>query len=143
MWGSFIYPLSPWILLMSVRTIDNLEYENRNGVGVWTITDAPSYFQSESVEEGEAHYRKEASKDSMAATVVVIENSEALGSEMRDTIDHINEEWSQLADDVGIDRLAYVADGLMADTVKMKIEADVETESFDSVDDAVRWCQQA
>lgn len=128
--------------MASIHALDHAEYENRGGVGVWTITDFAAHFQSEEdVERAEAHYREEASKDSMAATVVVIENASALGSEMRETLNHINDEWSQLADDVGIDRLAYVADGMMSNTVKMKIEADVETEAFDSIDEAVEWCQ--
>lgn len=130
--------------MVSAGSLDHIEYEERGAVGVWTIIDFAAYFQSgDTAERGETHYREQASKDRMTATVVAIENAEALGSEIRDSLDHINEEWSQLADDVGIDRLAYVADGMMSNTVKMKVRADVETESFDSVDEAVEWCQQA
>jgi hypothetical protein len=130
--------------MASVLALDHVEYEKRDGVGVWTITDFAAHFQSqESVERSEEHYRKEASNDSMVATAVVIENAGALGSDMRDTLAHITEEWSQLADDVGIGRLAYVADGMIANTVKMNIEADVETKSFDSVTESVEWCRQA
>ncbi|MFB6176638.1 MAG: hypothetical protein ABEI99_05760 [Halobaculum sp.] len=130
--------------MVTASDLDHIEYEERGTVGVWTIVDFAAYFQSEeAAERGEAHYREQASDDRMTATVVAMENAEALGSEIRDSLDHINEEWSQLADDVGINRLAYVADGMMSNTVKMKIEADVETESFDSVDEAVEWCQQA
>lgn len=130
--------------MASANSLDHIEYEEEGTVGVWTIVDFTAYFQSEeAMENGEAHYREQASEEQMTATVVAIENAEALGSEIRDSLDHINEEWSQLADDVGIDRLAYVADGMMSNTVKMKIDAAVETESFDSVDEAVEWCQQA
>jgi hypothetical protein len=110
---------------------------------VWTITDFAAYFDTGEIEQGQAHYREEAGKDSINGTVIVIENAESLGSSIRDSLDHINEEWSQLADDVGIDRLAYVANGIMSTTVKMNTEADVETESFDSADKAVEWCEQA
>lgn len=128
--------------MTSVHSIDSVEYETRDGVGVWTITDFAAYVQSDDLEAGEQHYREEASAESMRATVVAINNAEALGSEMSDTLDHINEEWSQLADDVGIERLAYVADGMMANAVKVNIDADIEIDSFKSVDDAVEWCQQ-
>lgn len=127
--------------MASAATLDHVEYEEFNGIGVWTITDFASYFQSEEIERGEAHYREEASKDNMTGTVVAIENAERLGSEITNSLDHINEEWSKLAGDVGISRLAYVADGMMATTVKTRIQADVETESFGSIDEAVDWCR--
>jgi len=130
--------------MISVRDLNHVEYEERDGVGVWTVTDAAAYFTSEEdIERGESHYREQASEDRMAATVVEMQNAQALGTEMRETLDHINEEWSQLANDVGIDRLAYVADGVMANTVKMNVEADIDIEAFDSVNEAVEWCRQA
>lgn len=128
--------------MTSIHDLDHLEYERYDSVGVWTTPDFAAHFESE-IEQGQAHYREEAGKDSMKATVVVIENAESLGSSIRNSLDHINEEWSQLADDVDIERLAYVADGMMSTTVEMKTEADVETGSFDSVDKAIEWCQQA
>jgi hypothetical protein len=120
-----------------------VEYESRGEVGVWTITDFAAYVQSGEIDAGEEHYREEASTEEMSATVVAIENAEALGREMSDTLERINEEWSQLADDVGIDRHAYVADGMIASAAKVKMEADVETESFGSVEESVEWCKQA
>lgn len=110
---------------------------------MWIIDDFAAYFESGEIETGEKHYREEASQETMDATIVVIKNANELGAEIRDSLDYINEEWSQLADDVNIDRLAYVADGMMSSAVKAKTDADVETDSFDSVDEAVSWCQQA
>lgn len=127
--------------MASTTDMEYVEYENHGGVGVWTISDFAAYFDSDEIERGEAHYRERASDNAMDATVVVIQNASELGSEIRNSLDHINEEWSALADAVGIDRLAYVADGMMASTVKMKIEADVAVESFDSVEEAVDWAQ--
>lgn len=129
--------------MASVHNLDHVEYEESGSVGVWRISDLSAYFDSEELQQGEAHYREEAAKGGMNGTVITIDNAKSLGSEIRDSLDHINEEWSQLADEVEIDRLAYVADGIMSTTVKMKIDADVETESFDSADKAIEWCQQA
>lgn len=129
--------------MASTGNLSYVEYETSGGVGVWSISDFAAYFESDEVGQGEEHYRQEAGADSMDGTVVIIENAESLGSDMRDSLDHIGKEWSQLADDVDIDRLAYVADGIMSTTVKMKIEADVDVESFDSADEAIEWCQQA
>ena len=129
--------------MASIHDLSHVKYQESGNVGVWTITDFAAYFDTGEIEQGQAHYREEAGKDSINGTVIVIENAESLGSSIRDSLDHINEEWSQLADDVGIDRLAYVANGIMSTTVKMNAEADVETESFDSADKAVEWCEQA
>lgn len=110
---------------------------------MWIIDDFAAYFESGEIETGEKHYREEASAESMNATIVAIKNANELGAEIRNSLDHINEEWSQLANEVNIDRLAYVADGMMSNAVKAKINSDVETGSFDSVDEAVSWCQRA
>src|SRR6056297_2362824 len=121
--------------MVSVDDLDHVEYEERDGVGIWSISDFAAHFSSdEAVEGGETHYRELASRDDMTATIVALDNAAALGSDIRESLDHISEEWSQLADEVGIDRLAYVADGIISNTVKTATEADVETESFDSVD---------
>ncbi|QGN06109.1 hypothetical protein Hrd1104_01555 [Halorhabdus sp. CBA1104] len=129
--------------MVSIDDLSHVEYERSGSVGVWRITDFAAYFDSGEIEHGQDHYREEAGKDSMDGTVIVIENAESLGSAIQDSLDHINEEWSKLADDVNIDRLAYVAEGMMSTTVKMKTETDVETESFDSAEEAVEWCQRA
>jgi len=128
--------------MVSISTLEHLRYEERGNTGVWVINDFTEYFHSGELETGEAHYREHASNDSMDSTVVVIENAENMGTEIRDSLDHINEEWSSLADEVNISRLAYVADGMMSTAVKAEIDAEVETRSFDSIDDAVSWCQK-
>jgi len=121
-----------------------VEYDSRGNVGIWHITDFSAYFQSEeTVKKSEEHFRNEATKDQIDGTVIAIENAEELGSDMRETLDHISDEWSALANKISIERLAYVADGMMANTVKMNVKSDTETEAFDTVEEAVEWCQQA
>ena len=127
--------------MVSLTDLDHMEYEERNDVGIWLITDFGAYFESGEIEQGEQHYREVASEDRMDGTVVVMENAESLGSEIRNSLDHINEEWSKLGDEVGIDRIAYVAGGMMGSAVEANLEADVETESFDDLDEAVEWAR--
>jgi len=127
--------------MVSPSEMEYLSYEEHNDVGVWIIEDFGAYFESGEMEDGEAHYREVASEDRMDGTVVVMENAADLGSDIRNSLDHINEEWSELADAVGVDRVAYVADGMMASAVEANLEADVETDSFDSIDDAVEWAR--
>lgn len=123
---------------------ESVEHDVQNGVGIWTATDAVGLFtDQEALKQAETHYEEVASDPAMSATIIQINDAEQLGSGVRDSLDHISDQWSELADSVDVDRLAYVADGLMAMTVKAKIDADVETESFDSVEKAVEWCTDA
>lgn len=117
---------------MSVSTLEHLRYEERGDTGVWIIDDFTKYFHTGEIEAGETHYREHASSDSMDSTVVVLENTENMGAEISDSLDHTNKEWSTLADEVNSSRLAYVADGMMSTAVKAEIDAAVETESFGS-----------
>ncbi len=124
---------------MSVAELKTVEYERRGSVGVWTITDFASFYTSGEIEAGERHYRETASQAEMTGTVVVIENAEALGSDLRESLDRINEQWSRLGEAVEVDRLAYVADGMMSSAVTANLEVDVELASFENVEEAVSW----
>ena len=124
---------------MSVAELKTVEYERSGSVGVWTIADFASFYASGEIEAGERHYRETASQDGMTGTVVVIENAEALGSDLRESLDRVNEQWSKLGEAVDVDRLAYVADGMMSSAVTANLDVDVEVESFESVEEAVSW----
>ena len=129
--------------MVSPAELEHIEYERRGDVGIWRTTDFAALFDSGEVATAEQHYREEASDDAMAATIVVIEGADELGADLRDTLDHINDQWSQLADEVDVDRVAYVAEGLMSWTVQSKIESEAEAGSFDSVDEALEWARAA
>jgi hypothetical protein len=92
--------------------------------------------------DAERHYRETTADKGTTATVVVLEESGAVGSELQD---HITETGSQLAQAAsGIARTAYVADGIAAIAVKSQVNAPgTELESFSSVDQAVSWANQA
>jgi len=124
---------------MSVVELKTVEYERRGSVGVWTITDVASFYTSGEIEAGERHYRETAAQEEMTGTVVVIENAEALGSDLRESLDRINEQWSRLGEAVDVDRLAYVADGMMSSAVTANLEVGVGVASFESVEKAVSW----
>jgi hypothetical protein len=125
----------------TAEKFDHVDYERRGDVGVWQTTDFAALMESDELPEAEAHYRQEASDPEMDATVVVINNAGALGDELQDTLDHVELQWSQLADEVGVDKAGYVAEGIISWTVQSKIDADVETSSFETVEEAVAWAQ--
>jgi hypothetical protein len=116
-------------------------YRRENTVGIWTITDFEALLETEAA-DAEQHYQQTTMDESMTATVVVLEEPGAIGSELQE---HITETWSQLAQTAsGITRTAYVADGIAAMAVKSKVTApETELESFSSVDHAVSWADQA
>ena len=125
-----------------ISEMEYLDYDERDDVGMWIIHDFAKHFDSPDFAEGETHFRETASDDRMNAAVVVMENAQDMGREMKNSLDHINEQWTELSDAVDIDRIAYVADGMMGSAVKAKVEADVEAASFKDLDEAVAWAQE-
>lgn len=122
--------------------LEYVEYERRGDVGIWRTDDVAALVESAEIAAAEQHYREHASGDAMDATVVAIDEVGDLRGELDDTLDHVNEQWSALADEVGVDRVAYVADGILGWTVQAKVDADVETSSFETVDAALDWVRE-
>ena len=129
--------------MADVTRLENIQYERQDSVGVWHVTDFTAAFESDELAAGEDHYRDVASDPEGRATVVVIENALQLGSQIRDSLSHIAEEWSKLAGEVDVDRLAYVAEGTMGTAVTSKLDVDVAVESFEDLDPAVEWASEA
>lgn len=104
------------------------------------IYDWEHLFETE-LSDAETHYSDEANRDETTASVVVFDSADTPGSRMQD---HITEAWSQLAQSVGgIERTAYVADGITAMAVKSNVSAPgTELESFESLDEAVQWASE-
>lgn len=125
-----------------ISEMETMEYEERRGVGLWIITDFAGHFQSENMEEGEKHYRKKAGSEQMNATVVVIEGAEELGPKIRESLEHVGKQWSELGEQVDLERTAFVADGIMSSAVESKVQSSGETSTFDTLDGAVDWCQE-
>lgn len=72
---------------------------------------------------------------------MIVENASEPGRESGNSLDHVDEQWSQLTHEVDIERLPCVADGTMVSPVSATVRADVETESFENIDESVAWAQ--
>jgi hypothetical protein len=129
--------------MVQTGELETVTYERHGDVGVWTVTDFAAFFDSPEMDAGEEHFRETASAPDMTGAVVAVENATDLGAQMRETLDHVNEQWSELADAVGVDRVAYVGEGMTGTAVEANIEAEAETESFTDVEEAIAWAQQA
>lgn len=113
-----------------------VQYEERDGVGVWTVADLNRAIETGQLEDGEEHFREIAGRPSMSACVVVIEETAELDP---GTLEHVQEQWTELAESTGIDATAYVSDGLVKLAVSQKNQADIDTAGFNDVDEAVKW----
>jgi|APHM01.1.fsa_nt_gi hypothetical protein len=126
---------------MSVGVNSQIDYETVNGVGIWTVDDLNAALESGTLEDGEQHFRDHASGPSMSGCVVCIEKTDGVTGE---TLGHVNDQWTTLAEETGIDRVAYVADGLTRLAVANKNEASTaDIRSFEERDDAVAWAAEA
>lgn len=122
------------------RLSEQVTYEEVDGIGVWSVDDMPEALESGELEPGEEHFRETASDPSMTAVVVEVGNA---GNLPKEALAHVNEEWTQLAEETGIDGTAYVAEGLGRLAISNKNEAEgTETKGFDSREPALEWARE-
>lgn len=125
---------------MSASVNDQIDYETANGVGIWTVNDLNTALSSGALEDGEGHFRDHASDPSMSGCVVCIEETDGVTGE---TLGHVNDQWTALADETGMERVAYVADGVTRLAIANKNEArTADVRSFEERDDAVAWAAE-
>jgi hypothetical protein len=125
---------------MNEQIAEGLEYEKRDGVGIWKVESLAEALESGALEAGEDHFREHAGHPEMSGTVVEMGDAETGGS---DILDHVAEEWTALAEETNIERTAYVADGLARMAVAQKNEADNHTsKGFTNLEEAVEWASE-
>ncbi len=113
-----------------------VQYEERNGVGVWTVANLNRAIETGELDDGEEHFREVAGRPSMSACVVVIEETSELDPAV---LEHVQDQWTELAETTGIEATAYVSDGLAKLAISQKNEADIDTAGFSDPDEAVEW----
>lgn len=124
--------------MTSQSNLSSIEYEIRDTVIVWHILDFETLFQEE-IDEGEQLYIEKTSSDEITAAVIRFDGAPTLGSEEQN---HINEVWSELAQAVNVERIAYAGERISMLAVKSNVEAPgVEIESFADQTEAIEWAQ--
>ncbi len=122
---------------MKSQLSDGISYETEQGVGVWTISSLAETMESGALDEAESHFREEAGRPKMSGCVVVIEDASDVGP---DVLAHVNDEWTRLGEETGIDRTAYVSDGIAKMAISSKNESEgMESKGFADRDQAVSW----
>lgn len=114
------------------------DFEKRGRVGIWKLAGWEGW-ADEQLETASEHYRQRASEDDIDATIAVFGDKTNLPQE---TQEYMSSEWSANADYVGVDRVAFVSEGITGMAVKSQLEVEAETEDFDTVDAALDWAQQ-
>ncbi len=122
---------------MQSQLSEGITYETEQGVGIWTIDSLTETMESGALDEAESHFREAAGDPAMNGCVVVIRDTSDVGPEV---LDHVNTEWTALAEETGISRTAYVSDGIAKMAISSKNEAEgMESKGFTDREQAVSW----
>ncbi len=88
----------------------------------------------------ESEWKERAKSPRISAAVTQFGPDINLGFE---TQDHFAEVWGPAADNAGIERLAFVSDGIKARAISANVETrDVDIRVFNDVAEAIEWAQE-
>lgn len=122
---------------MQAQLSEGISYETEQGIGVWIIDSLAETMESGALDEAEGHFREEAGDPAMNGCVIVIEDASDVGPGV---LDHVNDEWTRLGEETGIDRTAYVSDGIAKMAISSKNEAEgMESKGFTDREQALSW----
>jgi hypothetical protein len=141
MWGGLKCGRSNSGIRMTSDLPTGLDYEERDGIGIWKIDSLAEALESGALEEGEQHFREHAGQPDMNGCVVQIDDAETGGS---DTLEHVAEEWTALGEETGIDRTAYVTEGLARMAIAQKNDAEGHAaKGFTDLEEGLAWAKEA
>jgi hypothetical protein len=114
------------------------DFEKRGNAGVWFLNGWEGY-QDEDLEAASEHYRERGRQSDIDGTVAVFGDSTTLSAE---TQAYMGDQWSENGEYVGVDRIAFVSDGITGMAVKSNMDiSTAEIAAFDDVAAAVEWAQ--
>jgi len=85
---------------MATSVSEYVDYEEKDGVGIWKIEDFPAAIEAGDMKAAEQHYVETASDPEMQSVVVTIGGVENMDSEV---LEHVEEEWTAVAAESGVD----------------------------------------
>jgi hypothetical protein len=94
--------------------------------------------ETEGMDEVEQEWLSHASHSDITATITEFSGDMQLG---RETQEHLAAEWSENAEDAGIERIAFVSEGIKARAVSANLEVSQKVKTFGSLDAALEWAQ--
>jgi len=120
-------------------SLDELPFEITHEIedGVLIADDTEWDGDTEYADIMEEDWTKKADRPDVKGAVTIFGDEIDLG---RETQNHFAEYWGPKADQSGIDRLAFVSDGIKARAVGANIDtASTTVEIFNDVDEAIEW----
>jgi hypothetical protein len=134
------YAMPNIINLMVTSVSEYVDYEEDDGVGIWKIEDLPAAIEAGDMEKAEQHYVETASDPEMESVVVTIGGVAEMDSKV---LDHVGDNWTDVAEQSDVDFTAYVADGIARLSISQKNEADnVLTKGFKEFEPALEWAKE-
>jgi hypothetical protein len=122
---------------MSTTTpFENDHFEEGN-VLVQNLTDWSG--ETEGMDEVESDWLKQARRSHITASVTEFGAEMQLGREAQN---HLAEEWTENAQEAGIEKIAFVSEGIEARAVSANLDVAQEIQTFQSVADALRWARE-
>lgn len=116
------------------------EFEKHDNVGVWDIRGWEG-FADETLEAVSEHYRERGAKGDITATLAVFGDKTNLPSE---TQEYMAEEWSDNGQYAGVDKVGFVAEGIVGMAVKSKMDIpQAELADFDKLDEGLEWAKDS
>jgi hypothetical protein len=112
-------------------------HRERDGVVVQDLTEWSG--ETEGMDRVESEWLDVASQDHVTGTVTEFGEAVSLG---RETQEHLAEEWTDNAREAGIERIAFVSEGIKARAVGANLDVPQEIRTFKSVAEAVEWAGQ-
>jgi hypothetical protein len=112
-------------------------HEERGNVVVQDLTDWDG--ETAEMDAVESEWLTIATQDHITATVTEFGSQITLGP---DTQTHLAKEWTENAKAAGIDKIAFVSDGIEARAVSANLDVPQEINAFNSLDDALDWAQE-
>ena len=114
------------------------DFETVGSVGVWYLEGWQGY-ADEDLDAVTRHYRERGSRSDITGTVAVFGEETQLP---RETQEYMAEEWSANGEYVGVDRVAFVDDGITGMAVKSQMAIPTaEVEAFNDLEMAVDWAR--
>ncbi|MFC7070444.1 hypothetical protein [Halobaculum lipolyticum] len=93
---------------------------------------------TDTVGDLEDQWAADARQSHISGTVTVFGPDVSLG---RETQEHLAREWSANVDAAGVERIAFVADGVKAHAVSANMDVEPAVHAFGSREDAIEWAQ--
>jgi len=117
----------------------SFRYQHREvaNVVVQDLTDWSG--ETEGMDAVEQDWLDHASQPQITATITEFGEEVQLG---RETQDHLADEWSENAQAAGIEKIAFVSDGLEARAVSANLDVPQEIKTFGSLDEALWWARE-